>query len=154
MIPLADLARRFECWLDEALPTLTPSSSDDVHVDELWDDELSPQVQLDASIALFEWVASNLAARLRGKIVMLAIPLANSATLDTSPPDWSSLASQLSDTPPSIYVMNVSAFLQADPRQRYIAALKLQGLPETSFAAEVILPALRPLRLAVHVFFV
>ena len=128
MIDLKDLGGRFERWLDEAMPRLTPLSSIDAHIDELCGPGQAPQEQIDTSTALFKWILANLAEKLAGKIVVLMIPLRSGETVDPSPPEWGSLASQLSRTPPSIYVMHLTAFLQADSAQRYIAAAKTPPL--------------------------
>jgi hypothetical protein len=128
MIDLNDLTHRFERWLDDALPALTPLSSIDVHIDELCGRGHTAQEQLDAAVALFRAVATGLGTQLAGKIVMLMIPLRASEALDAATPAWASLAHQLSRTPPSIYVMNVAAFLQADLAQRYIASAKVPSL--------------------------
>jgi hypothetical protein len=133
MIDLDALIRRFEQWLDDALPSLTPSNSIDVHIDEL-SSRGPAQEQLDVAVALFRAVVANFDAKLAGKIVMLMIPLQASKTLDPSSPEWGSLAAQLSRTPPSIYVMNVSAFLQADLAQRYITSAKVPSLVGRSLA--------------------
>jgi len=126
------LRSAFVRWLDTALPTLTPSSSVDFHVD--CDDGL-PADTINSSLDLFSWVVDNLAGRLTGKLVMLMIPLRNGALLDTATPRWTDLASQLSRTPPSIYVMNVSAFLQPDPAQRYVSAIDIPGIAGEPLAA-------------------
>ena len=118
----------FVRWLDEALPMLTASNSVNVHISELLSRHLSAQEQVEASVDLFGWALSNLAAKLAGRIVMLIVPLQNSAAIDPSPPAWTSLASQLSRTPPSIYVMEVTAFLQADPAHRYITSAEAPDL--------------------------
>jgi hypothetical protein len=128
MMAVNDLAHRFERWLDGAMPTLNRSNSIDVHFDELCGRDPTAQEQLDAIVALFQWVVANLADKLAGKIVMLMIPLRNGDTLDPLTPEWGPLASQLSRIPPSIYVVHVTAFLQADPAQRYIAAAKVPTL--------------------------
>jgi hypothetical protein len=128
MIEYSQMTERFTRWLDEALQTLTTSNSIDVHVDELSDRNRAPQGQLDASVALFRWIVSSLGGRLAGRIVMLMIPLQSGDDLDLSVPAWESLASQLSATPPSIYVMEATAFLQPDPAQRYLAPIRVSDL--------------------------
>lgn len=132
---LEEITSGFVRWLDRAVPTLTAFNAVDQHIDELYSEGLSPQAQVDRSIELFGWVLTNLAGRLAGKVVMLMVPLRNSAILDTAPPGWTSLASQLSSTPPSIYIMEVSAFLQADPAHRYITPVDVPGLAEEPVAA-------------------
>ena len=130
----SELTRKFERWLDDALPSLTPLNSIDVHIDELCGRGLSPQAQVDATLYLFQAILENLAVKLAGKIVMLAVPLRSSKTLDPSPPEWDELSGQLSHTPPSVYVMHVTALLQADPAQRYVTGANVPLAAEPAIA--------------------
>jgi len=50
-------------------------------------------------------------------------------------PGWKAMTAELSRTPPSIYVMDVSAFLQQDPAHRYIAPIEVPKHFEEPLAA-------------------
>jgi hypothetical protein len=120
------LRSAMENWLGESLPRLTASNSFDVHISDLLSRAMSPQEQLDASVEVFEWVTKNCSERLTGKLTLLMIPLRNCQALEVNPPSWWGLSAQLSATPPSIYVMEISAYLQPQLSQRYIAPF---GIP-------------------------
>jgi hypothetical protein len=123
-----DMKDHFSRWLDAMLPTLTYTNSIDAHIDELCQRRLEPQQQLDLVVELFRWASSNLGEKLAGKLVMLMVPLRNSDVLDRVPPAWTALLPQLSRTPPSIYVMEVTSFLQPDPAERFTAATRVPAL--------------------------
>jgi hypothetical protein len=135
MTSLKEATSRFVRWLDSTLPALTAHSAADVHVDQLYGSALSAREQVDKSAELYTWVLDNLAEKLTEKVVMLMIPLQNSPTLDMSGPDWTALDAQLSGTPPSIYVMEISAFLQQDATHRYITPVQVPRLVAEPLAA-------------------
>jgi hypothetical protein len=123
-----EIVVRFTRWVEQDLSKLTAWNSIDVHIDELLDRDLGEQELINYSLELFGWVLTSLDKVLAGKVVMLMIPLRSSEVLDPEIPAWGSLVSQISRTPPSIYVMNVTAFLQRDRTYRYIAATDVPSL--------------------------
>ncbi len=135
MKDLEVLTARFAERLNSLMPSLGPLNAIDVHIDEALGYRPPAEEQIAASVTLLGWIMSNLAETLAGKVVMLLIPLRNSAVLEQAPPAWDSLASQLSATPPSIYVMAPTAFLQPDPAERFIAAIEAPIHDEHTLAA-------------------
>lgn len=123
MSEITRVVSRFERWLIETLPRLTATESQNVHIDQLAGEGVHPKEQVELTTALFGWAKEHCRDQLSGKIATLLIPLRNSERLDQQPPRWGMVPTQLSDTPPSIYIMNVSAFMQPWLAERYIVAL-------------------------------
>lgn len=135
MIDLERLRPDIEHWLDECLPRLTALNSFDLHIDDLLGQAVSPQEQIGASVAIYEWLTKSCSERLAGKLTMLMIPLRGSESLEVDPPSWRALSAQLSATSPSIYVMEISAYLQPKLTQRYIAPIDIPWPQKSAIGA-------------------
>ncbi|HMA96453.1 MAG TPA: hypothetical protein VKP30_27395 [Polyangiaceae bacterium] len=95
----------------------------DVHISELVDKSSSAQQMLLDASRLFEWIVDKCEVILSDRIAMLMVPLRNTERLELAVPKWNMLATDLSVTPPSVYVMSIPAYLQTDRANRFIAAL-------------------------------
>jgi hypothetical protein len=129
-LDLTELGPRFGAWVEGSIGELTSSNCIDLHIDELVGRSANPRQMCDAASLLFQWVHANCGTVLSGKIAMLIVPLRNSESIDMIVPEWNCIHSELSGTPPSIYVMNTSAYLQTDRSRRYITTMDA-GMPES-----------------------
>jgi hypothetical protein len=126
---MRDMTKAFERWLKKVLPTVSLVNPVDIHIDELIKDP-DPTQQLEASAALFRWVVANCKDKLIGRAIELLIPLRDSDALDMHPPDWSTLAAQLSRKPASIYVVEVEALVRVPAAQIFTAPTKVPPLDD------------------------
>ncbi len=129
-----DINGRFDRWVEAALRTLEPGTSVDMHLDELIEGEIVPAQTLDLGISLLGRVRLNSSGRILGKVAMLMVPLRCSRSMDCDAPTWESLSTQLSSTPPSIYLMDAASFLMPDPAVRFIVPLvgPRNAVPDTA----------------------
>lgn len=115
-----ELVDKFVVCLRHRALALTASNSINIHVDELTDDELAPEVQIDWSIGLFERLIANPIDAVAGRVAMLMIPLRSSDDISLDSPHWQELSKQLSATPPSIYLFELAAHVAFDPSIRFL----------------------------------
>jgi len=106
--------------LADALSRLEPRAADDIHINELG---LPGVPDPEYVLALFFWLVENASDDLKGSVIMLLVPLQESATVDDALPRWPPTRSDLNQTPASFYVMPVSAFVQPDPSIRHIVPM-------------------------------
>jgi hypothetical protein len=102
-----ELRRLVKAWLDDALNRVSPSHMVHIHVDELANNVgRTPTERLNAITSAYVCTIDLLADKSRDVKAVLVIPLHDRARLECEPPGVDNLPAEMSDEPPSIYLIH------------------------------------------------